>query len=749
MAEVTKGPKKIKPQIIIACAAAAVVAIGVAAFFIIRHNSNLLANTVRFLRMQGEVTLLDGKDKEVSIQESMRLSDGNKVITATASFAALGLDDFKIVSLDESTKTGINRKGKKLELDLQSGGLYFNVTKALEDDEEFNIRTSTMITGIRGTCGYISADELYLLEGHVVTTNNFGESIEVEAGQKLIVDAATGKMRIEKYTLYDLPLLVISELARDDVRRAQVLAILGISEDEFWAYAWGLEPAYFDWADLGRERPKEPEEEPEPEVVEEPEEEPAEEPKESKAEESEEEEPAEEEPEEEEPVEKTYTITVTASEGGTISASASSAKEGEVISLKAVADGGKEIARWEPDGNVTLDFTNGLDCPTFVMPATNVSVHVAYGYATSTENAHSVTFTTVTGGTASASVTSASSNSTVTITATPATGYSFAGWTVVSGGVTLANANLASTTFTMQDADVEIRPSFALMGYYIRTTVTNSARGFVQASPSPANYNQAVTLVATPNDSNWVVEWNVKSGGVSLTGNTFTMPANDVELEATFKIPAGMIGASTPAGNGEIYLNESGATGMPDPNNPDTFVITSMGDKRECPITYHSTSYVGFPNNVLQDNDILYYDSFNQNGEANTSLRLTNGFDVDANVIIKFNNTSVRAVASFMCNSHVGPSLSSMGQNLPAHQSDFRIESGNLLFTHHKGDPGNNVPPSWDCKYTDPATGSETLYQVIGAYNGNQYEIRFEDPTNPQTVLYLLESDQPGTRPHV
>ena len=225
MAEVTKGPKKIKPQIIIACAAVAVVAIGVAAFFIIRHNSNLLANTVRFLRMQGEVTLLDGKDKEVSIQESMRLSDGNKVITATASFAALGLDDFKIVSLDESTKTGINRKGKKLELDLQSGGLYFNVTKALEDDEEFNIRTSTMITGIRGTCGYISADELYLLEGHVVTTNNFGESIEVEAGQKLVVDATTGKMRIEKYTLYDLPLLVISELARDDVRRAQVLAI--------------------------------------------------------------------------------------------------------------------------------------------------------------------------------------------------------------------------------------------------------------------------------------------------------------------------------------------------------------------------------------------------------------------------------------------------------------------------------------------------------------------------------------------
>lgn len=498
MADVTKEPKKIKPQIIIACAVAAAVVIGVAAFLIIRYNSNLLANTVRFLRMQGEVTLLDSKDKEVSIQESMRLSAGNKVITASESFAALGLDDFKIVSLDESTKTGINKKGKKLEIDLQSGGLYFNVTKALEDDEEFNIRTATMITGIRGTCGYISANELYLLEGHVVTTNNFGESIEVEAGQKLVVDAATGKMRIEKYTLYDLPLLVISELARDDVRRAQVLEILGISEDEFWAYAWGLEPAYFDWADLGRERPEEPEEEPEPEVVEEPEEEPAEEPEESKTEEPEEEEPAEEEPEEEpeeeKPVEKTYTITVTASEGGTISASASSAKEGEVISLKAVADGGKEIARWEPDGNVTLDFSNGLDSPTFVMPATNVSVHVAYGWATSQNKptySISVASTDTTKGTVSVSPASAKEGDTVTLTATPInTFYRLKAWNVLRGGVSISNSN----TFTMPAGDVDISAEFGIdpskYGYFFEYDPNNSiAKTYLSEGGSVGNLN--------------------------------------------------------------------------------------------------------------------------------------------------------------------------------------------------------------------------------------------------------------------
>lgn len=52
--------------------------------------------------------------------------------------------------------------------------------------------------------------------------------------------------------------------------------------------------------------------------------------------------------------------------------------------------------------------------------------------------------------------------STVTITATAEEGYIFTGWTVVSGGATLASLSNATTTFTMPDNDVEITASFVV-----------------------------------------------------------------------------------------------------------------------------------------------------------------------------------------------------------------------------------------------------------------------------------------------
>ena len=49
---------------------------------------------------------------------------------------------------------------------------------------------------------------------------------------------------------------------------------------------------------------------------------------------------------------------------------------------------------------------------------------------------------------------------TVTIKADSKSGYTFAGWEVVSGGVTLANAKAAETTFTMPAANVELRATY-------------------------------------------------------------------------------------------------------------------------------------------------------------------------------------------------------------------------------------------------------------------------------------------------
>ena len=181
-----------KPQIIGIAAAAAVVVIGLVVFFIIRGSNNLTATTIRFLRMQGTVDLLDAKDKAVSVTENMRLKDGNKVLTASESFASLALDEHKVISLDQNSKTTVGQRGKKLELFLDTGSLYFNVTKALDEDETFDIKTSTMIVGIRGTCGYVNAEDLFLIEGHVSAVDEKGNVAEVEPGQWLKYDKAGG-----------------------------------------------------------------------------------------------------------------------------------------------------------------------------------------------------------------------------------------------------------------------------------------------------------------------------------------------------------------------------------------------------------------------------------------------------------------------------------------------------------------------------------------------------------------------------
>ncbi|MBQ8138428.1 MAG: FecR domain-containing protein [Lachnospiraceae bacterium] len=129
------------------------------------------ATTVRLLKYQGEVSL-ENNNTSKSVKEDLRLSSGDLLSTSTDSQAYIGLDDYKLVTLDEESKASFNQEGKNLSLDLEKGSVFFNVTKSLDEDESFNIRTSTLVTGIRGTSGLVSIDDngytsIYLTDGHV------------------------------------------------------------------------------------------------------------------------------------------------------------------------------------------------------------------------------------------------------------------------------------------------------------------------------------------------------------------------------------------------------------------------------------------------------------------------------------------------------------------------------------------------------------------------------------------------------
>ena len=66
-------------------------------------------------------------------------------------------------------------------------------------------------------------------------------------------------------------------------------------------------------------------------------------------------------------------------------------------------------------------------------------------------------------------------------------------------------------------------------------TVTTEGGGTAQASAAKAAEGETVTLTATPDEGYHFKKWNVLSGDVTITGDTFAMPAENVSVKAIFE----------------------------------------------------------------------------------------------------------------------------------------------------------------------------------------------------------------------
>ena len=132
------------------------------------------ATTLRLERTEGAVTLRDEREKSLSLSEGMKLYSGYGLETGDASYAYVSLDDAKAVKLDAYSEAEVKASGKKLELKLLSGAVYFDVSEKLGGGESFQISTSTMTTGIRGTKGLVAFRDgvtvIELYEGEVTVT---------------------------------------------------------------------------------------------------------------------------------------------------------------------------------------------------------------------------------------------------------------------------------------------------------------------------------------------------------------------------------------------------------------------------------------------------------------------------------------------------------------------------------------------------------------------------------------------------
>ncbi len=191
--------------------------------------------TLRLEKTEGTVTITKSSGSDVSVKENMRLLSGYTIKTAAASYAYISLDDTKAVKLDASSEVSIDKSGKKLDINLVSGALFFDVSKPLDGDEQLNIKTSTMITGVRGTSGVVRVKPLRLLrstqlslfDGAVWTTSFFASGEKREA----LVEAGNAIESISPYpyeiTVEDIPGFAAVEIAADSELQERVAETFG------------------------------------------------------------------------------------------------------------------------------------------------------------------------------------------------------------------------------------------------------------------------------------------------------------------------------------------------------------------------------------------------------------------------------------------------------------------------------------------------------------------------------------------
>lgn len=169
---------------------------------VIFATSGYYATTMRLLRAEGTVSIEDSNGNSKPIMENARFQSGDAINTGSSSLASIGLDDDKIITLDENSRAEFSKKRKQIELKLTQGGLFFDVQKPLEPDETMDIKTSTMIVGIRGTSGYVFVDDdgrecILVTDGRVHVTG-----VNPVTGEEKETDVSAGQL-VKVYLFYD------------------------------------------------------------------------------------------------------------------------------------------------------------------------------------------------------------------------------------------------------------------------------------------------------------------------------------------------------------------------------------------------------------------------------------------------------------------------------------------------------------------------------------------------------------------
>ena len=276
-----------------------------------------------------------------------------------------------------------------------------------------------------------------------------------------------------------------------------------------------------------------------------------------------------------------YTITATVDgEGGSVSTNVTKAGAGDTITITATPSKGYSVD--------TIKVNNkAISGTTFTMTAQNTTVVVTFKKAS-----YKITVSKPVNGSATASQEYANYGDKITITATPATGY-------VLDTITANGTVLTSNTFSMSAADVTVEVTFKKATYTISAVIGEG--GSATIKPTKAQYGDTVTVTATPSKG-YALD-TIKVNGKAISGDTFTMPAQNTEVDISFKKLTYKINVAKPV-NGSVSVSATTAT---------------YGEK----ITVTATPATGYAVNTIKVNDTtLTGNTFNMSA-ADVTVEVT------------------------------------------------------------------------------------------------------------------------------
>ena len=265
----------------------------------------------------------------------------------------------------------------------------------------------------------------------------------------------------------------------------------------------------------------------------------------------------------------------------------------------------------------------------------------------------------------------------------------------------------------MSAADVTVEVTFKKATYTISAVVGEG--GSATIKPTKAQYGDTVTVTATPSKG-YALD-TIKVNGKAISGDTFTMPAQNTEVDVSFKKLTYKINVAKPV-NGSVSVSATTAT---------------YGEK----ITVTATPATGYAVNTIKVNDTtLTGNTFNMSA-ADVTVEVTFK-KVQYTVTVKYSagGTATADVAKAGYGDMVSLTLKP-NTGYEVEYVTVNDENSEQVFTM----PAENVTVY--VKFKKKAT-KEQLVEALKNFSGKPQELNL--PSAPKQFIQYLEEDN---RPQV